>query len=171
MSKIRKSDRQMMRISFGLSRRNGIIIGMLAGLVAGVAAIFLIVLNMAGEAETKMLVSTNLAVLQNVAEPDILTKRHIKLVTLNIAHGRKDGPNQIFQKARTIKSHLDEIAMVVKREKPDVLALQEADGPSIWSGELDQVKYLADKALFPYYIHGQHVKGMKIRRVPYELPE
>ena len=70
----------------------------------------------------------------------------MKVMTLNIAHGRKDGPNQVFQKARTIKSNLDEIAEVVNREKPDVLALQEADGPSIWSGGLDQVKYLAEKA-------------------------
>jgi endonuclease/exonuclease/phosphatase family metal-dependent hydrolase len=94
-------------------------------------------------------------------------------MTLNIAHGSKDGSNQIFQKAKTIKSHLDEIAEIVKREKPEVLALQEADGPSIWSGGLDQVKYLAEKAFFPYYIHGQHVKGMKInlRRMSYELPK
>jgi hypothetical protein len=146
-----------------MSRRSTIIIALFSGLLAGIAAVFLIVSGMAGETEKKLLVSTNLVVLENTAESDILKKPRLKVMTLNITHGRKDGPNQVFQRARTIKSNLDEIAEVVNREKPDVLALQEADGPSIWSGGLDQVKYLAEKAFFQYYIHGEHVKGMKIK--------
>jgi endonuclease/exonuclease/phosphatase family metal-dependent hydrolase len=128
----------------------------------GVAAILLIVPSMIGEIEMQMQVSKNSVVSQEVAEANPFTRPSLRLMTLNIAHGRKNGPNQVFRKGKTIESHLDGIAKVVRRESPDVLALQEADGPSIWSGSFDQVKYLAEKALFPYYIHGKHVKGMKI---------
>ncbi|MCF8068927.1 MAG: endonuclease/exonuclease/phosphatase family protein [Desulfobacterales bacterium] len=86
----------------------------------------------------------------------------LKLMTLNIAHGRQKGPNQIFQKTKKIESNLIDIADVLKREKPDVAALQEADGPSIWSGHMDQVNYLAQNAGFPYAIRGEHVKGIDL---------
>ncbi len=79
-------------------------------------------------------------------------------MTLNMAHGRKDGFSQIFQTEKEILSHLDEIADVLKREKPDILALQEADGPCAWSGNFDHVAYLAQKAGFPYWIRGEQVK-------------
>ncbi|MGA1826257.1 MAG: endonuclease/exonuclease/phosphatase family protein [bacterium] len=87
-------------------------------------------------------------------------KQTLKVMTLNMAHGRKDGPNQIFQKNKTIKSNLDTIARVLKRERPDIVALQEADGPSIWSGSFNHVHYLAEKSGFNYSIQGEHVQGI-----------
>jgi len=85
-------------------------------------------------------------------------RTELKLMTLNMAHGRKDGFSQIFQTEKELLSHLDEIADVLKREKPDILALQEADGPSAWSGNFDHVAYLAQKAGFHFWIRGEHVK-------------
>lgn len=86
----------------------------------------------------------------------------MKVLTLNIAHGRKDRLHQVFQKRSTIESHLDEIAQVLRRERPHVVALQEADGPSLWSGRFDHVRYLADAAEFPHAVRGDHVKGMRV---------
>lgn len=82
----------------------------------------------------------------------------LKLMTLNMAHGRKDGFSQIFQTEKEILSHLDDIADVLKREKPDIVALQEADGPCAWSGNFDHVAYLARKAGFLYWMRGEQVK-------------
>jgi endonuclease/exonuclease/phosphatase family metal-dependent hydrolase len=86
----------------------------------------------------------------------------MKVMTLNIGHGRKLGPNQILQRSASIKANLKDIAQVLKRESPDLIALQEADGPSIWSGDFDHVQYLAETAAFPYSVRGEHVNGMRL---------
>ena len=83
----------------------------------------------------------------------------LPVMTLNIAHGRRDGPNQALLKREIIESNLDGIAEVLLREKPDLVALQEADGPSLWSGRFDHVAYLAKEARFPHSFRGEHVKG------------
>ena len=72
----------------------------------------------------------------------------LRLMTLNVAHGRSDGPNQIFQKTRNIRANLGTIAKLLSRVGPDVVALQEADGPSFWRGKFDRVEYLATNAGF-----------------------
>lgn len=86
----------------------------------------------------------------------------LRLMTLNMAHGRGNDAYRVFQKGSDIKVNLDEIAAVLRREDPDIVALQEADGPSIWSGMRDHVEYLAHKAGFPYSLRGEHVKGMML---------
>lgn len=80
----------------------------------------------------------------------------LRVMTLNIAHGRSDGFHQVFQTTRAIRSHLDQIADVIRRENPDIVALQEADGPCWWSGRFDHVQYIADKAGMPYCFRGEH---------------
>jgi endonuclease/exonuclease/phosphatase family metal-dependent hydrolase len=86
----------------------------------------------------------------------------LRVMTLNMAHGRSDGWHQALQRRVTIESNLDAMADVLLREKPDVVALQEADGPSLWSGKFDHAQYLADKAGFPHLCRGEHVNGMKL---------
>ncbi len=87
----------------------------------------------------------------------------LKIMTLNIAHGGKGGFNQIFLPTATIKSNLHTIANLLLREKPDLVALQEADGPSLWSGNFNHVSYLADNANYPFALQGEHVIGLKLR--------
>ncbi len=82
----------------------------------------------------------------------------LRIMTLNIAHGRKNGCHQFLKRTTTIKSNLDDVASVIKRQNPDVVALQEADGPSAWSGSFDHVQYVAEKAGIVYSIRGEHVK-------------
>jgi len=86
------------------------------------------------------------------------TPKSLRVMTLNIAHGRKDRFHQVFQFTSTIRTHLDEIAEVIRRENPDIVALQEADGPCWWSGGFDHVQYIADKSGMPYCFRGTHMK-------------
>lgn len=85
-----------------------------------------------------------------------------RVVCLNLAHGRKDGPNQLLQRRDAIRSNLDEVVALLHREMPDLVALQEADGPSVWSGGFDHVRHVAEKAGFPFFVRGEHVKGLKL---------
>lgn len=75
----------------------------------------------------------------------------LKVVTLNMAHGRKTAFSQIFLSWQTIQKNLGAIGTVLKTAGADIVALQEADGPSWWSGNLDHVALLAGKAGFPWH--------------------
>jgi len=87
----------------------------------------------------------------------------LKIMTLNIAHGGKGGFKQVFLPTITIRSNLRTIANLLIREKPDLVALQEADAPSLWSGNFNHVRYLANNANFPFFMQGGHVIGLRLR--------
>jgi endonuclease/exonuclease/phosphatase family metal-dependent hydrolase len=53
--------------------------------------------------------------------------------------------------------HLDEIADMIQHNNPDIVALQEADGPCWWSGKFDHVQYIADKSGMQYCFRSVHV--------------
>ena len=82
----------------------------------------------------------------------------LSLVSINMAHGRKDSMNQWLVSADKTRSNLDDIAAFLQRGEVDVVALQEADSPSAWSGSFDHVAYLAEKAGFPYYVYAEHAQ-------------
>jgi endonuclease/exonuclease/phosphatase family metal-dependent hydrolase len=86
----------------------------------------------------------------------------LRAMTLNIAHGRKDGPNQLFLKKDEFVKNLDEIALLIKREQPDIIALQEADGPSFWSGNFNHVEYLKNKTGYSCFFRGEHMKTVNL---------
>jgi endonuclease/exonuclease/phosphatase family metal-dependent hydrolase len=83
----------------------------------------------------------------------------LKVMTLNVAHGRKDGFNQLFQSEQRIRSNLAEVAAILKLTGADIVALQEADGPSRWSGNFDHVALLAQKADYPSYSRAGHAQS------------
>jgi len=83
----------------------------------------------------------------------------LKILTLNVAHGRKDAFNQMFLSAETIQKNLVDIAEVLKKENADVVALQEADGPSWWSGNFDHVATLARLSGYPWHYRADHAKN------------
>ncbi len=87
----------------------------------------------------------------------------LKLVSLNIAHGRKKSFHQITLKKAQLKKNLEDIANFIKSENPTLVALQEADGPSFWSQNFNHVKYLAHYSGFRYSAHGMHVDGAGVR--------
>jgi endonuclease/exonuclease/phosphatase family metal-dependent hydrolase len=83
-------------------------------------------------------------------------------MSLNLAHGRKDAWHQALLRRARIRANLDEIVRALQSEQPDVVAFQEADASSIWSGRFDHVAYLAEQARMPYFVHGAHVKRLKL---------
>jgi len=82
----------------------------------------------------------------------------IKVMTLNMAHGRGTGFNQIFMSAKQFDNNLDNISKLLLREKPHIAGFQEADGPSFWSGYRDQIKQVAEQSNFYCFSHGYHIK-------------
>jgi len=82
----------------------------------------------------------------------------LRVLTLNLAHGRKDGKHQMLQRKETIQGNLDDVAALLRNVRPHLVALQEADGPSLWSGSFDHVRYVAEKAGYAYTVRGEHVK-------------
>ena len=103
-----------------------------------------------------------------VQQPDTPTKAHkaerpashtdllaltgpLTVLSLNVAHGRKDAINQLMLSEQTIHQNLNEVAAVLKHSNADIVALQEADGPSRWSGGFDHVAALAQQANYPWH--------------------
>lgn len=83
----------------------------------------------------------------------------LRVMTLNLAHGRKDGINQLFLGEQTIRQNLSTVAETISQSGADIVALQEADGPSRWSGGFDHVAELAHQAGFPVYQRASHAQG------------
>lgn len=95
-----------------------------------------------------------------VSAPGDSSGATLTVMTLNIAHGRGDSFHQLLQGSETTLANLDNIATVLRNTDPDVVALQEADGPSFWSGDFDHVEYLADRGSFSQSVHGVHVDAI-----------
>ncbi|MCG6939493.1 MAG: endonuclease/exonuclease/phosphatase family protein [Gammaproteobacteria bacterium] len=83
----------------------------------------------------------------------------LRVATLNMAHGRKNSVNQLFVRKNTFKQNLDDIAGVLTRYRPHIVALQEADNASRWSGNFDHVAYLATAADYPWLTHVSNAEG------------
>ena len=83
-------------------------------------------------------------------------------MTLNVAHGRKRGPHQALQRTKSIKSNLDDVGALLLRHQPDLVALQEADGPSVLTGKFDHVQHIAECARYEYAFRGEHAKGKRL---------
>lgn len=66
----------------------------------------------------------------------------VKVISLNAAYGRKTAFNQLLVSKKKTRRNLDKISRVLKHLDADLAALQEADGPSFWSGNFDHVGYL-----------------------------
>lgn len=83
----------------------------------------------------------------------------LKILTLNIAHGRSQSANQLFLSKEDIEQNLMTIARLLKETDADVIALQEADGPSGWSGNFDHIEFLAREAGYPWYYRANHAES------------
>ena len=72
----------------------------------------------------------------------------LRIMTVNIAHGRGESFHQLLQDTDTTVANLDSIARLLRCSGVDIVALQEADGPSFWSGNFNHVDYLANNGAF-----------------------
>jgi endonuclease/exonuclease/phosphatase family metal-dependent hydrolase len=87
----------------------------------------------------------------------------LRVLTLNVGHGRGSASHQALLGRARIRDNLDGIAAVLRRESADLVALQEADAPSWWSGSFDHVEYLAGRAEYAHVFHGRHRDIAQIR--------
>lgn len=87
------------------------------------------------------------------------TEPTLTLVSLNLAHGRSDSFSQLLLSGKTIRHNLDNVAHYLQKVKADVVALQEADGPSNWSGKFDHVDHLAREAGYYGHVRSEHVNN------------
>ena len=96
---------------------------------------------------------------QKLAENKIeaKAKSSLKLLSLNIAHGRKTAFQQLLRRKNYIYRNLEAIAELFQREQPDIIAMQEADSASRWSGHFDHVEYVAQKSAYQHIMQGEHV--------------
>jgi endonuclease/exonuclease/phosphatase family metal-dependent hydrolase len=78
----------------------------------------------------------------------------LRLITFNIAHGRGLAPIQGLTSPRKLRVNLRKIAALLAKLSPDVVALQEIDEHSRWSGNFDHLDYLRVHADFPYAAFG-----------------
>ena len=86
--------------------------------------------------------------------------RQIKVITLNLAHGRKDSWHQLLLSSATIASNLLDIAVFLKQSQADIVALQEADGVCFWSGNFNHVQYLAENSNYRFFVQAKNVDGL-----------
>lgn len=84
----------------------------------------------------------------------------LRVMTLNLAHGRGEAFHQLLQDTDSTLQNLERISALLQRERPDVVALQEADAPSYWSGNFHHVDYLAEQAAYSHAVDGLHVNGL-----------
>lgn len=80
----------------------------------------------------------------------------LHIATLNIAHGRGDALNQMLVSGKTIQANLATIARTLRQGDIHVVALQEADTPSLWSGRFDHSATVAKLGGFGWYANSPH---------------
>jgi len=86
----------------------------------------------------------------------------LKVMTLNMAHGRKTAFSQIFLSWQEIHANLMDIGSILESRDADIVALQEADGPSWWSGNFDHVALLAQTAGYPWFARAGYMDALAL---------
>jgi len=91
--------------------------------------------------------------------PAAIPDQTLRVMTVNLAHGRGSGLHQAFQDGERARENLDAVGAIIQREAPQVVALQEADAASVWSGAFDHVDYLASITGFASGLLAVHAEG------------
>lgn len=84
----------------------------------------------------------------------------LKVMTLNLGHGKGRGILQEFVGNNKTRQNLDNVVELLDRERPHVVAFQEADIKSRRSGNFNHVHYIAERAGYGQAIHSEYVKGL-----------
>jgi endonuclease/exonuclease/phosphatase family metal-dependent hydrolase len=96
------------------------------------------------------------------AEPGsshVLDSPVLNVATINISHGRNTALNQLFVSTSKTYENVGRIAAFLDEIDADVVALQEADAESKWSGNFDHVRYIVDNSRHNCFFHGRHARG------------
>lgn len=76
--------------------------------------------------------------------------RKLRILTLNIAHGRGLSTYQGFFGTRGIERNLRRIARLLRHESPDIVAMQEVDEDSHWNRRIHLLDFLKVEADYPH---------------------
>jgi len=87
---------------------------------------------------------------------EVIVADTLDLLTLNVAHGRGTALNQLLVSREGHRKNLADIATILLRSGAHVMALQEADAPSWWSGSFDHVQLIAESTDYTSVVHGLH---------------
>ena len=90
------------------------------------------------------------------------TDRPLRVLSINLAHGRAEAFSHLLLSAETTRAHLDRVGEVLVREAPDVVALQEAEGRSWSGGGFDHVEHVTRAGGLSCYLLGRHVEGLGV---------
>ncbi|MBT8422302.1 MAG: endonuclease/exonuclease/phosphatase family protein [Gammaproteobacteria bacterium] len=100
-----------------------------------------------------------ISVLPFAAQPteSVAPQVTVRVMTLNAAHGRGTGFHQLLQPAKKQRRNIARIGALLQREQPHLVALQEADAESFWSGNFNHVRFLAEAGRYRQYVHNELV--------------
>ncbi len=122
-------------------------------------SLFILVACATVEKQQRTIYSTNIKADKTITIQQAYPDSALRVATLNLAHGRKDSFNQLFVLEDTFKENLSDIVNVLSDYRPHVVALQEADTDSRWSGGFDHVEYLASAAGYPWRTHESNAEN------------
>ena len=120
---------------------------------------FILVACTTVEKQQRTIYSANIEADKAIAIQQAYPNSVLRVATLNLAHGRKDSFNQLFVLEDTFKENLGDIANVLSDYRPHIVALQEADADSRWSGGFNHVEYLASAAGYPWRTHESNAES------------
>ena len=83
----------------------------------------------------------------------------LRLLSLNLAHGRKDYFNQMLLSKSSIENNLKDVVEAIHHSNVQVAAFQEADASSFWSGSFNHVRYISRNSALGYATQGEHVSA------------
>jgi endonuclease/exonuclease/phosphatase family metal-dependent hydrolase len=80
----------------------------------------------------------------------------LRLLTFNIAHARGLAPHQGLRSLPQLRAQLLKIARLIVRVEADIVALQEIDQNSRWSGSFDHLQFLRDHTGLAHAMHSMN---------------
>jgi len=145
-----------------LNRRNFAHVHSRKGCRLKINLVFFLVISCSVNPTLKQQAPPETASMDNTAtvnKPQVFTGT-LKVLSLNMAHGRKNSVNQMFLSEGAIRCNISDIADVLRKTAANIVALQEADGPSRWSGNFDHVAELARQANYPWYCRASQARSL-----------
>ncbi len=85
-----------------------------------------------------------------------MSDRQLRILTLNIAHGRGLSTYQGFHGARGIERNLLRIARLLKREGADIVVMQEVDEDSHWNKRIHLLDFIKQEVGYAHSYLGVH---------------
>jgi endonuclease/exonuclease/phosphatase family metal-dependent hydrolase len=85
-----------------------------------------------------------------------MSSRQLRVLTLNIAHGRGLSTYQGFYGVRGIERNLRRIARLLQRKDADIVAMQEVDEDSHWNKHIDLLDFLKTEIGYEHSHLGVH---------------